>query len=79
MKYLDRSHRFYYNLFIEEMNPKGGMKMEVTDMTEKEIQSVKMSTIYELRLMFTQADKKEYTTDEIVNLLDKIAAAKDQK
>lgn len=53
--------------------------MEVTDMTEKEMQSVKMSTLYELRLLFTQGDKKEYTTEEIVELLDKIAAAKDQK
>ncbi|MBD5491800.1 MAG: hypothetical protein HDR16_06710 [Lachnospiraceae bacterium] len=53
--------------------------MEVTDMTEKEMQSVKMSTLYELRLFFTQGDKKEYTTDEIVELLDKIAVAKDQK
>jgi len=53
--------------------------MEVTDMTEKEMQSVKMSTLYELRLLFTQGDKKEYTTDEIVELLDKIAVAKDQK
>lgn len=53
--------------------------MEVTDMTEKEMQSVKMSTLYELRLLFTQGDKKEYTTDEIVELLDKTAVAKDQK
>lgn len=53
--------------------------MEVADITEKEMQSVKMSTLYELRLMFTQGDKKEYTTDEIVELLDKIAVAKDQK
>ena len=53
--------------------------MEVTDMTEKEMQTVKMSTLYELRLLFTQGDKKEYTTDEIVELLDKIAVAKDQK
>lgn len=51
--------------------------MEVADITEKEMQSVKMSTLYELRLMFTQGDKKEYTTDEIVELLDKIAVAKD--
>ena len=49
------------------------------EMTEKEMQSVKMSTLYELRLIFTQGDKKEYTTDEIVELLDKIATAKDQK
>ena len=47
-------------------------------MTEKERQDTKMATIYELRLMFTQGDKKEYTTDEIVELLDKIATAKDQ-
>lgn len=53
--------------------------MEVADITEKEMQSVKMSTLYELKLMFTQGDKKEYTTDEIVELLDKIAVAKDQK
>ena len=32
-----------------------------------------------LRLIFSQAEKKAYTTDEIVELLDKIATAKDQK
>ncbi len=53
--------------------------MEAADMTEKEMQSVKMSTLYEIRLLFTQMDKKEYTTDEIVELLDKIAMTKDQK
>ena len=49
------------------------------EMTEKEMQTVKMSTLYELRLIFTQGEKKEYTTDEIVELLDKIATAKDQQ
>ena len=53
--------------------------MEVAEMTEKEMHSVKVSTLYELRLLFTQGEKKEYTTDEIVELLDKIATAKDQK
>ena len=57
---------------------KGGY-METLEMTEKEMQSVKMSTLYELRLIFTQGEKKEYTTEEIVELLDKIATAKDQK
>lgn len=33
--------------------------MEVTDMTEKEMQTMKMSTLYELRLLFTQGEKKE--------------------
>ena len=56
-----------------------GISMEVAEMTEKEIQSIKMSTLYELRLIFTKGEKKEYTTEEIVELLDKIATAKDQK
>lgn len=49
----------------------------MVDMTEKERQDAKMATLYELRLLFTQGEKKEYTTDEIVELLDKIATAKD--
>lgn len=52
---------------------------EIREMTEKEMNTVKMSTLYELRLIFTQGEKKEYSTDEIVELLDKIATAKDQK
>ena len=52
---------------------------EVREMTEKEMQTVKMSTVYELRLIFTQGEKKQYSTEEIVELLDKIATAKDQK
>ena len=54
---------------------KGG---NMEDMTEKEMQSVKMSTLYELRLIFTQGEKNEYTTNEIVEILDKIAMAKEQ-
>ena len=49
---------------------------EVREMTEKEMQTVKMSTLYELRLIFTQGEKKQYSTEEIVELLDKIATAK---
>jgi hypothetical protein len=49
------------------------------DMTEKEMRTVKMSTLYELRLIFKNGEKKEYTTDEIVEILDKIALAKDQE
>lgn len=48
-------------------------------MTEKERQDTKMATLYELRLLFTNGEKHEYTTEEIVELLDKIAMAKDQK
>ncbi len=46
-------------------------------MTEKERQDTKMATLYELRLLFAQGEKKEYTREEIVELLDKIAMAKE--
>ena len=45
-------------------------------MTEKERQDTKMATLYELRLIFTNGEKKDYTTEEIVELLDKLAMAK---
>ena len=44
-------------------------------MTEKERKDTKMATLYELRLLFTQGEKEEYTRQEIVELLDKIATA----
>ncbi len=47
-------------------------------MTERERQDTKMATIYELRLIFTNGEKKNYTTEEIVELLDKLALAKEQ-
>ena len=49
------------------------------EMSEKEMKTVKMSTLYELRLLFSQGDKEQYTREEIVELLDKIATAKEQK
>lgn len=45
------------------------------EMTEKERRDAKMATLYELRLLFTQGEKEEYTRQEIVELLDKIATA----
>lgn len=48
-------------------------------MTEKERQDTKMATLYELRLIFTNGKKKEYTKEEIVELLDKIALSMEQK
>lgn len=46
-------------------------------MTEKAMNAVKMSALYELRLIFTQGEKNEYTREEILELLDKIATTKD--
>lgn len=48
-------------------------------MTEKERMDTKMATIYELRLLFTSGEKREYTVEEIAELLDKIASAKEQE
>lgn len=48
-------------------------------MTDKERQDTKMATLYELRLIFTNGDKNEYTREEIVEMLDKIAMTKDQQ
>ncbi|MCM1092020.1 MAG: hypothetical protein NC413_14360 [Muribaculum sp.] len=52
--------------------------MGVMEMTEKEIQMVRKATLYDLRLIFTDGEKKQYTTEELVELLDKIALAKEQ-
>lgn len=46
------------------------------DMTEKEMEAIRKSTIYELRLMLTLGEKQEYSKEEIVELLDKIAMNK---
>ena len=48
-------------------------------MTEEESQDVKMATIYELRLIFKSSEKKEYTIEEILDMFDNIAMAKDQE
>lgn len=49
------------------------------EMTDKEIKAVEKATIYDLRRIFTRGEKREYTTDEIAELLDKIAEAKGQE
>lgn len=54
-------------------------KGEILTMTDKEIKAVEKATIYDLRRIFTSGEKKEYTTEEIVDLLDKIAEAKGQE
>ena len=52
---------------------------EIEEMTEKERNDVKMATIYEVRLTVSQSEKKDYTKEEVLQLLDTIAIAKDQK
>ena len=59
-------------LFIIILKEERKIKME-----DKESQVIKMSILYKLRLIFSQGGKKEYTTDEIVELIDKMAIEKD--
>ena len=45
--------------------------------TEKEMARIELAMIYELRLVFGEGEKTEYTREEILELLDKIALAKE--
>ena len=47
-------------------------------MTDNDRQDARMALLYELRLLFTDGEKNNYSTDEIVELLDKLAMAKEQ-
>lgn len=48
-------------------------------MTERERNDTKMATLYELQLLLKKRAKKEYTLEEILELIDTIAEAKDQE
>ena len=47
--------------------------------TEKERRDTQKALLYDLRLIFSTGEKEDYTKQEIVELLDKIALAKDQE
>lgn len=51
--------------------------MKTQEFADKGLQTVKMATLYELRLMFTNSTKEQYTTEELVEPFDRIAAEKD--
>lgn len=55
------------------------MNREVDILNQKEIDTVKRSTLYELRLSISQNPKEEYTKEELLNLIDTIAIAKEQE
>lgn len=47
--------------------------------TEKERKDTQKALLYDLRLIFSTGEKEDYTKQEILELLDKIALAKDQE
>lgn len=46
---------------------------------EKERKDTQKALLYDLRLIFSTGEKDTYTRQEIVELLDKLALAKDQE
>lgn len=44
--------------------------------SETEIKRMDLAMLYELRLIFTEGEKENYTKAEIVELLDQIAISK---
>ena len=44
--------------------------------SETEIKRMDLAMLYELRLIFTEGEKENYTKNEIVELLDQIAISK---
>ena len=48
-------------------------------LTEKDYKVIEKAAIYDLRRIFSSGEKDTYTRQEIVELLDKIADAKDQE
>ena len=47
--------------------------------TEKERKDTQKAMLYDLRLLIKGSDKEQYTKEELLDLLDTIAAAKDQE
>lgn len=47
--------------------------------TEKEIKAYQQATIYEIRRLLKNSGKESYKTEELLDLLDTIADAKDQE
>lgn len=47
--------------------------------TEKERKDIQKAMLYDLRLIIKGSEKEQYTKDELLDLLDTIAAAKDQE
>lgn len=55
------------------------MEKEVNRMTDKERKDTQKAVLYDLRRLIKNAEKETYTKEEMCNLLDTIAEAKDQE
>lgn len=48
-------------------------------MTDNEMLAVQYMAYYQLRLIISEGEKKEYTKEEILELIDKVTMAKEQE
>lgn len=48
-------------------------------LTERDYDAIETAMIYKLRLVFSNGEKETYTKQKIVELLDKLAMARDHK
>ena len=47
--------------------------------TEKDYKTIEKATLYDLRLLIKASEKEQYTKEELMDLIDTIAAAKEQE
>ena len=47
--------------------------------TEKDYKTIEKATLHDLRLLIKASEKEQYTKEELMDLIDTIAAAKDQE
>jgi len=46
--------------------------------TEKDYRTIEKATLYDLRLLIKASEKEQYTKEELMDLIDTVAEAKDQ-
>ena len=69
--FVDFSPRLLYNILIKQRRSNA--------MTDKERKDTQKAVLYDLRCLLKNSGKKSYETEELLDLLDTIAMAKDQE
>lgn len=58
---------------------RGKFAREVSKMTDRERKDIQKAQLYDLRLLIKNSEKDTYTKEELMDLFDTIALAKDQE
>ena len=64
---------------VQYPKPSSAITKGVKIMTDQERRDARKSMLYDLRLIVKASEKVQYTKDELLDLFDTIAAAKDQE